>query len=185
MRTLGRSFLSSRAWSILIGGVVVLLALAPQAQSPVRTLVSGYIALSPGGGELTAVAVVKPGRDIYLPNVLVSLRDPSGNAQIAGPGVTDLSGRFTVSVNGPARFQVCWKTQWLRRRLQQDHLFGLDPPGEHQHRAHHGGPHPDDGAGDRQGAAEGRLAHALLRAAGEYQRLRPRRAPRQGRQGDG
>jgi hypothetical protein len=110
MRTFGRSFLPSRAWSILIGGAVALLALAPQAQSPVRTLVTGYIALSPGGGELTAVAVVKPGRDIFLPNVLVSLRDPAGNAQIAGPGVTDLSGRFTVSVNGPARFQVCWKT---------------------------------------------------------------------------
>ena len=51
MGTLGRSILSSRAWSILIGGAVVLLALTPQAQSPVRTLVTGYIALSPGGGD--------------------------------------------------------------------------------------------------------------------------------------
>jgi hypothetical protein len=110
MRKLGRSILSSRAWSILIGGAVALLALTPQAQSPVRTLVTGYIALSPGGGDQTALAVVKRGRDIFLPDVLVSLRDPSGTAIFAGPGVTDLSGRFTVSINGPARFQVCWKT---------------------------------------------------------------------------
>ncbi len=102
--------LKSRYWPILIGAVVTFLALAPSAQSPTHTLLRGYIALAPSGGETAALVAVKAGHDVFLPGVMVSLRD-AGNGQMSGPAVTDLSGRFTLAVNGPGRYQVCWKTR--------------------------------------------------------------------------
>ena len=65
-----QGILKSRYWPILIGALVTFLALAPSAQSPTHTLLRGYIALAPSGGETAALVAVKAGHDVFLPGVM-------------------------------------------------------------------------------------------------------------------
>ena len=89
----------------------LLVAAAAGAQTPTKVLIRGYIAVQPFSklDQLAAVAI-KPGRDVYLPNVQVFARNAATNATI-GPALTDLSGRFTLPVTGPARYEICWKAR--------------------------------------------------------------------------
>lgn len=81
------------------------------AQVPSRVLIRGYIAVSPNSKpDQGPTEAVPPGPDIFLPNVEVFARNAANN-QMVGPAITDLSGRFTLPVTGPARYEICWKAR--------------------------------------------------------------------------
>jgi hypothetical protein len=74
-----------------------------------RQLVRGYIAVAPTARSTTdLVAVVAPtplSADIFLPDVEVFARNAANNETV-GPSITDLSGRFTLQLKGPAKYEI-------------------------------------------------------------------------------
>jgi hypothetical protein len=98
-------------------GEIVPIAVVPTLTvafpAPTPTLLRGYIAVSPTIKVDQPIAVLGAhARDIFLPNVEVYARNLLNN-QITGPAITDLSGRFTLPVSGPARYAICWKAPGL------------------------------------------------------------------------
>lgn len=78
-----------------------------------QILVRGYIAAQVGQSSLDKeFSMFFEGasqQQIHLPDVQVFLRDISGSGS-SSTNITDLSGRFSVYVDQPGKYQLCWKS---------------------------------------------------------------------------
>jgi hypothetical protein len=89
-----------------------------------RQLVRGYIAMAPTAKSdtdflLAVIPQAPASADVFLPDVEVFARNPATNETV-GPVITDLSGRFTLQLKGPARYQICWKTRGFVDGCEKD-----------------------------------------------------------------
>jgi hypothetical protein len=75
-------------------------------------LIRGYVAVRVGGANQGGdFPGGKPQRtDIYLPDVLVTLRNPE-TGDVTDPVRTDLSGRFTTRAALKARYEICYEAK--------------------------------------------------------------------------
>jgi hypothetical protein len=99
-------------------------ALAQAGPSSDRQLVRGYIAVAPTATASTdflavVIAPMPAIADIFLPDVEVFARNPSNNETV-GPAISDLSGRFTLQLKGPARYEICWKAKGFNGGCEKD-----------------------------------------------------------------
>jgi cytochrome c5 len=105
--------------------------LAAPPHVPQSNLVRGYIAVAVGrSGQAESSGIYSrqyPGKNIYLPRVTIYLKD----AQTGKPSEearTDLSGRFSVRVDGESRYQLCWKSDVYGADCLQDIISaGAEP----------------------------------------------------------
>src|SRR6266850_759523 len=106
---------------IVVGGLAVSKYFFPAnaqinlPKSNLSNLVRGYLAVSVGrssSADSTGGIFARDvdAKQIYLPGVIVFLEDPQTQKR-SSEALTDLSGRFTITIPDEGRYRFCWKSK--------------------------------------------------------------------------
>jgi hypothetical protein len=112
-------------YAILTLAVLISALPAVSFADATASVVRGFIAAGVGGkSELGNQS--PPREDIFLPGVRVFFRNPQTNSDTHAV-VTDLSGRFTIRIDKPARYLLCWESKTIPQGCTRGFVSATKP----------------------------------------------------------